>query len=75
MVYIYRHCSLICAQEVIAIFGIYVAFKGHICHWNNYGYSMVNKVADCCFILNCMCSDGGLCVYYGINAVGPTCVM
>ena len=55
--------------------GIKIAFEGHICCSNIYGYSIVNKVAVCCLVLMYVCSNVGLHVDYIISAVGYTCVM
>ena len=38
-IHIYGHCTLICAHELIGIYGIYVAFEEHICWWHIYGYT------------------------------------
>ena len=46
---IYADIVVSYAHEVNGIYGIYVIFEGHICCWHMYSYSMVNKVAFCCF--------------------------
>ena len=53
MRYIYWHSCLISAHEVICICGLNVAFKGNICCWHIYAYSMINKVAVPCSLFVC----------------------
>ena len=59
MRYIYLHSCLIPAHEVFGIYGLCVAFEGHIYCWHICGYSMENKSSSlvhfCLWI--CMCSN------------------
>ena len=38
-------------HQIFGIYGIAMAFKGQICCWHVYGYSMVNKVVQGCMLI------------------------